>query len=107
VTDAIACARQIAKRVLDDQYDPLLACRDLVDIREQLLSTVSAEVMDVFVAVESGVQDLPIGPGRAHWAEASLRVKDKQAANYREQVRNRIEGALRAFLKATGNGSPS
>jgi len=30
-----ARARQIAKRVLEGQYDPLLACRELVDIKEE------------------------------------------------------------------------
>lgn len=107
VTKAIARARQVAKRVLEDQYDPLLACRDLVDIREQLLSAVPHEVMNVFVGVASEVHRLPIGPERAYWAEESLRVKDLEAATYREQVRSDVEEALRALLETTEERDPS
>jgi hypothetical protein len=102
VTQAVARARQIAKMVLEEEYDPLLACRDVVGLREQLLSAVPQEVMVVFVAVESEVDGLPIGPERAYWAEGSLRVKDQEAATYREQVRSNVEEALRALLDATG-----
>jgi hypothetical protein len=87
--------------VLEAQQDPLLACRELADLREELSVVLPPEVINVFVAVSSEVDDLPIGLERAHWAEESLRLKDLQAANYREQVRRTVEDALRALLDAT------
>ena len=105
MTDAIVRARKTAKMVLEDQHDPLLACRELADVREELLVVLPPEVMNVLVAVSSEVDDLPIGPERAYWAEESLRVKDLQVANYREQVRSDVEEALRALLEATGHDS--
>lgn len=102
MTDPIARARQIAKRVLGGDYDPLLACRELADIREDL-SAVADEVMNVFVAVASEVDDLPIGPERTQWATDSLRGKDLEAADYRARVRSEVAEALQRLLEATGN----
>lgn len=106
MTDAVERLRRIAKDVIGGQYDPLLACREIADVREQLMA-VADEVMDVFVAVASEVDGLPIGPERAHWTAESLRVKDLQAADYRAQVGSRVAEALRAFLAATGSDSNS
>jgi hypothetical protein len=99
-------ARQIAKTVLGGEYDPLLACRELADLREEL-SAVADEVMDVFVAVDSEVDGLPIGSERAHWNTELLRVKDFEATNYREQVRGQIEEALQRLLEVIGNDGHS
>jgi len=106
MTDAIQRARQVAKNVLAGQYDPLLACREIADIRDQL-PAIANEVMDVFVAVASEVDDLPIGPERANWSAESLRVKDLEAANYREQVRAQIGQALQDLLEAIAKESHS
>jgi hypothetical protein len=106
MTDAIERARHIAKNVLGGQHDPLLACREIADIREEL-PAVADEVMDVFVAVASEVDGLPIGPDRAHWTAESLRVKHLEAANYRAQVSTQVAEALQGLLEATGNESHS
>jgi hypothetical protein len=106
MTEAIERARQIAKMVLGGEYDPLLACRELADIRREL-SSVADEVMDVFVAVDSEVDDLPIGLERAHWKRELLLVKDLQAAKYRDQVRRQVEEALRRLLEVIGNDRDS
>src|SRR5262245_42347331 len=102
MANAIARARKTAKMVLEDQYDPLLACRELADLREELSAVLPRDVLNLFAAVSSEVDDLPIGPERAYWAEDVLRAKDLQAANYREQVRGEVEKALWALLDATG-----
>jgi hypothetical protein len=65
------------------------------------------EVMNVFVAVASEVDGLPIGPERAHWATESLREKDLEAADYRAQVGSLVAEALRGLLEATGDDSHS
>ena len=102
MNEATERARDIAKKVLARQYDPLLACRELIDPREQL-PVMADEVMDVFRAVDSEVDGLPIGPERAHWNTESLRVNDLQAADYRERVRGQVADALRELLEVIGN----
>lgn len=49
MAEAVERARQIAKTVLEGEYDPLLACRELVDLRGEL-TAVADEVMDVVEA---------------------------------------------------------
>src|SRR5262249_24400691 len=94
----IARAKKIAKMVLEDQHDPLLACRELADFEDELSAVLPRDVLDVFVAVSSEVDDLPSGSERAHWAEDPLHAKDLQAATYREQVRSKVGKALRVLL---------
>ena len=98
-TATIERARQIAKSVLAGQYDPLLACRELTDMREEL-SDVADEVMYVFRGVASEVDGLPIGPERMHWATEALRLKDPGAAEYRALVRSQVEESLKSLLDA-------
>jgi hypothetical protein len=105
MSDAIGRARQIAKGVLEGQCDPLLACRELADLREDLW-VLGDEVIDVFVAVASEVDDLPIGSERALWATDRLREKDLEAADYRTRVKSQVANALRRLLDATGNDLP-
>jgi hypothetical protein len=90
-------AKEIARRVLVEGYDPLLACRDLVQLRQQLPG-VADEIMDTFVGVASEVDDLPIGSEREHWATAALESKDAEAARYRERVRAAVENSLQQLL---------
>jgi hypothetical protein len=95
MSEAIERAKQIAKKVLGGQYDPLLACRELVDIREQL-PVVTDEVMDVFVAVATEVDGLPIGPERAHWTTESLPWKQPTTGRrYVAKSRKLCGGSLR------------
>jgi hypothetical protein len=75
-------------------------------MREEL-PAVADDVMDVFVAVASEVDDLPIGPERTRWATESLRVKDQEAADYRARVQSQVAEALQGLLDATGNENHS
>ena len=95
--NAAEIAADIARRVLSSAYDPLLACRDLADLREELQG-VSADTLDVFVAVSSEVDGLPIGAERAYWAKDALAAKNLKAARYRDQVTSEIEGSLQRLL---------
>lgn len=90
-------AKDIARRVLDDGYDPLLACRDLAQLRGRLPG-VADEIMNTFIGVASEVDDFPIGSEREHWAVDALRSKDAEAADYRERVRAVVEESLRDLL---------
>ncbi len=94
-------AKDIARRVLGDGYDPLLACRDLADLRDRLPG-VADEIMNTFVGVASEVDDLPIGREREQWAAEALKAKDVEAADYRERVRAVVEESLRGLLASLG-----
>ncbi|MCP5320829.1 MAG: hypothetical protein H7A12_08400 [Pseudomonadales bacterium] len=94
-------AKEIARRVLSDGYDPLLACRDLARLRPRLPG-VADDIMNTFIGVASEVDDLPIGPERKHWAADALKAKDVEAANYRERIRAVVEKSLRGLLASLG-----
>ncbi|MCX7621991.1 MAG: hypothetical protein N2037_14260 [Acidimicrobiales bacterium] len=90
-------AKRIAQSVLRGDYDPLLACRDLADLRKSL-PEISDDIMDPFVGVASEVDDLPIGDERSFWSANALRQKDEEAADYRGRVQASVERALRRLL---------
>jgi hypothetical protein len=94
-------ARKIACETLAGDYDLLLACRDLANLRERLPG-VADDLMDTFVGVASEIDDLAVGAERNHWADESLRAKDIEAANYRERVKGVVTEALRELLAALG-----
>lgn len=94
-------AKEIARRTLDGDYDLLLACHELANLRERL-PRVADDVMNTFVGVASEVNDLPIGAERKHWAAEALRSKDIEAADYRERVRDVVRDALQELLVALG-----
>lgn len=100
-SSAIERAKEVARKTLDGEYDPLLACRDLADLRGRLQG-VSDETMNTFVGVASEVDGLPIGADRNNWASEALRSKDIEAADYRERVRATVEVALQALLTSLG-----
>lgn len=94
---SIEHAKEIAGRVLNEGYDPLLACRELAQLRQRLPG-VPDEIMDVFVGIASEVDGLPIGGERRYWAVGELRLRDAEAARYRERVRAVVEESLVRLL---------
>ncbi len=90
-------AKEIARGVLDEGCDPLLACRALVQLRLRL-PEVADDIMDTFVGVASEIDDLPVGSEREHWAAAALKSKDAEAEDYRERVRAVVADSLRRLL---------
>lgn len=101
MNDPTERAKEIALKALDGDYDPLLACRDLADLRGRLPG-VTDDVMNTFIGVASEVDDLPIGTEREHWAPEALRSKDIEAADYRERVKDAVAKALQELLAALG-----
>jgi len=95
-------AQEIARRTLAGDYDLLLACRDLVSLKERL-PNVPYDLMNIFVGVASEVDDLPIGAERRQWASEALKAKDIEAGDYRERVRDVVTAALRALLACEGH----
>jgi hypothetical protein len=100
MSESIQRARQIAKKVLAGEYDPLLACREIAMMKEDL-TVVPDEVMTGFRGIDSEVDGLPLGHERAYWDKQALHEKDTIAANYREQVREAILEDMRMLLEAT------
>lgn len=90
---------QIATCALAGSYDLLLACRDLARFRRQPVN-VGDEIMDVFSAVASEVDGLPIGPERASWSGEALVRMDAEAEAYRAEVREAVMTALRELVGA-------
>lgn len=97
MSDAIQRARQIAKNVLAGEYDPLLACREIVDLKDYLPDGMTAELW----GVDSEIDGWPLGAERAYWDTEALKEKDLIAAKYRDEVRTLIEEDLRVLLEAT------
>jgi hypothetical protein len=97
MSDAIQRARQIAKKVLAGEYDPLLACREIMDIKDQLPDGLTTG----FRGVDSEIDGWPLGAERAYWDSEALHEKDLISARYREEVRKQIEDDLRVLLETT------
>jgi len=100
-SEFVQVATDVARRTLKGEYDLLLACRDLADLRGRLPG-VSEEVMDTFVAVASEVDDLPLGRERGQWSVEALAAKDADAEIYRKRVRGAVEEALSKVLMSLG-----
>ena len=96
-------AKEIARRVLDEGYDPLLACRDLADLRLGLQG-IADEIMDTFIGIACEVDGVPLGSERQYWAADALRLQDIKAADYRGRVRAVVEESLRQLLATLGEG---
>lgn len=90
-------AKEIARRALNGEYDILLTCRDLANLKGRL-SGACDRAMDTFIGVASEVDDLPLGDERKLWATDALKALDIKASTYREQVRAAVEEALEQLL---------
>lgn len=97
-------AVEVAKRTLNGEYDLLLACRDLADLRTHLHG-VPDDVVSTFVGVASEVDGLPIGAERRNWSLDALRANDVEADRYRQQVRGAVTEALRRLLDSLQSAS--
>jgi hypothetical protein len=98
---AVKRAKEIAHKTLLGNYDLLLACRDIADIRRDL-PLVADDLIDTFVGVASEVDDLPLGPERTYWAAEALGPKDARAENYRGRIRLVVVDALQKLLVTLG-----
>jgi hypothetical protein len=98
---AVNRARQIARKVIDEGYDPLLACRDL-DLLRWELPGVPREIMNEFTAVASEIDHLPLAEQRDYWAPGPLRTKDFQMASYRALVYESVISDMKRLLIVLG-----
>jgi hypothetical protein len=96
---------RVASCVLAGDMAPPEGCREIARLRTGLAEP---EMDDpdllVFVGVDSELDDVPFGEARRRWAPEALVEKDKQTAEYLEQVRDRL---LRACQSLVGRWGPS
>jgi len=98
---AVLQAREIARKTLDEGYDPLLACRE-IDGLSPGLPTIPREVLDTFNAVASETDTIPLGDQRRYWSDDALRLRDYRAADYRARVYEVVLADLRRLLALLG-----
>jgi hypothetical protein len=92
----------IAREVLSGERDILLAARELAALR------VSADLPDsdpdftCFVAIDSEVDALPLGPVRERWSPEALQQKDGEIERARNWAKDFGESALKNLVKRFG-----
>jgi hypothetical protein len=89
---------RVATRVLADEMGLHEACREIARLRTGLADP---EIDDpdllIFVAVDSELDDVPLGGARERWAPEALAEKDAQAADYLARVRDRLLRACQSL----------
>lgn len=91
-------AKLLARSIINDEVDLLIACRDLAGMRDQL-AFLPESVIDVVVAVSSETDGLPLGGERTFWNAENLKEKDAEAADYRERVRSVVKSAAKELYE--------
>jgi hypothetical protein len=97
--DARDEAKLIATKVTQGSMDPLLACIEIVRLR-RYLPELSEEDWDLFIAIESELDGVPVGQERVHWDPKVLADKDKVTDRYREAIRDSVLDAFDRVLIA-------
>ncbi len=92
-------AKEIARRVLGEDYDPLLACRDLVKLRQRL-PEVADEIMDTFVVF------VPQAEPRVHSSSQFSTRNDGTRSNSRVFAVTSVRSAASACAAIRGAFGP-
>jgi hypothetical protein len=96
---------RVATRVLTGEMGLHEASREIARLRTGLTEP---EIDDpdllIFVAVDSELDDVPLGGARQRWAPEALAEKDAQAADYLARVSERL---LRACQSLSVRWGPS
>ena len=103
MTNPVENAADIARRVLQGTYDPLLACRDLADLKNGL-TEVSSDILDTFTAVSSELDGVPLGAERTYWAKEALALRDARRERYRAPGQRRDQGGTARASDGTRQG---
>lgn len=91
-------AKEIARQAISGQTPLLLACRKIYPMIKDSLS-LSREIIDVFNAISSECDELPLGEEREHWSPSALSVKDREIEEYAEQVRPSLIEAMKELVR--------
>jgi len=90
---------QLAARMLSGEVDILVGSRRMADLGRRLsLTDPAAPEVATFVAIDSELDDLPMGAVRGRWAAEALAEADGRRDAYLGQIRALIENACRVIL---------
>ncbi len=81
--------------MMDGSVRPLLGVRGALRFLQDLQREIDPQIYNLFRAVESETDGLPIGPERAYWATEPLQKKDEIADKYEAQVRDKLMNAAK------------
>lgn len=89
---------EIASDILNGDADVMEGCRKIVFLRGSLdmPETLDPDLL-VVVAIESELDDVPVGPARKQWAPEALADKDKEMFEYLEMVRPELLRACQSI----------
>jgi len=89
----------VASSMLDGPTDLLEGCRTIVKLRGNLSEPDLYDPDLLFlVAVESELDDVPVGAARQHWAPEALAEKDEKKSRYIASAREEIQRSCRALI---------
>src|SRR5688572_26248176 len=91
----------VADEMLNGKTDLLEGCRIIVSQRSRL-PEINDDLFDVFVGVESELDDVPVGRTRDIWAHESLALEDSQKNPYLAKVADRLDDACKTLLARYG-----
>ena len=89
-------ALELARSILRGETGILEGCRSFVPFLSDL--DINNSVKDVFRAVDSESDHLPLGAVRIHWSPNSLVEKDKEAEAYAAKVRPMVIEACKLVI---------
>src|SRR5262249_22895870 len=87
-------AAELAQRILDREIGLLAGCREMVAVCNR--GKLRDSNFDVFIAVESETDMLPLGAVRERWSAEALVEVDQQIRRVEESARDEIDRACRA-----------
>jgi hypothetical protein len=112
MSDSVEQTRQsivaIARAIIANTTDLITGAQQIVYLRRRLEEPdLSDPDLLVFVAVDSELDDFPLGPARPMWAPDALKEKDRQLEEYLRATRDPVEQACRAVIaKLSYNQEP-
>lgn len=94
--------KSILEKCMDNSYDIFLGCRYIYDNKHNL-KDIPDEIMDVFSAIASEVDDLPIGNEKIYWDPDILKKKNIEIENYRDQVKEIVLESMKKLYNYMKN----
>jgi hypothetical protein len=89
----------VAQTMLAQQVDLLAGAREIASLSRGLPEPdVSDPDVLTFVAVDSELDDIPMGSARSMWAADALAEKDRQRDEYLGRAKETIEQACRGVI---------
>lgn len=106
--DAEAKIAAIADALAEGRIDPLEGCRQVVALRTLLSDdSLADDDLQVLVAIESELDDMPSDFQRDQWAASPLAEMDRQKMSYLREVEPELFRACRGLAAKWGDSPRS